>query len=244
MTTAEKLATIAENEQKLYDTGYENGIADQKAESVDWDVIQDYGKRTAYNRAFAAWGLKVCNPKYLITPATTGFINAFQACTELEMVDWDKFDLSQCTSFSQTFNSCFKLKSIDTKLVPASFVANCWDYAFSGCRELTQIQEISAMKDHTWTYTFNRCDNLKEIRFSGEIGKTINFGDCKKLSRKSIDSIIYALTTNDTGVRLTLSKTAIDNAYGIDIDVNDETTYGGFWNYWSGRTYHNLIITE
>ena len=223
--------------------GYDKGIADQKAVSVDWDIIQDYGNRTAYNRGFAAWGIKECNPKYAISPTATNFINCFQACTELETVDWSKFDLSACTSFSQAFNSCFKLKSIDADLVPASLTASCWQYTFSGCWELERIQKIKALSGHTWTGTFNRCDNLAEIRFTDDsiIDNDISFIDCSKLSKESIESIFEALTLAEY-VTVTFNKTAVNNAY--DFDIDDEAT----WDYstngfliWAG-SYPNWTI--
>ena len=46
MSIAEKLTTIAQNEQKVYDAGY------SKAESDFWDAYQKKGARTTYLEHF------------------------------------------------------------------------------------------------------------------------------------------------------------------------------------------------
>lgn len=63
MNIAEKLATIAKNEQKVYEAG--------KKSQYDefWDVFQDYGNRRDYTYGFAGnggWDDDVYNPKYEI----------------------------------------------------------------------------------------------------------------------------------------------------------------------------------
>lgn len=249
MSIAEKLTTIAENEQKVYDAGYgkgylegnevgyETGIEVQKEVSVDWDVIQDYGNRTAYDRGFAAWGAEEINPKYMIAPTTTRFTAAFQACTKLKKVDWKKFDLTKGTTFNKTFNSCFELESIKTDLIPVSLAANCWEYTFSGCWALKMIQKIKAFAGHTWQYAFNRCDELEEIRFTedSEIANDISFADSPKLSRESIISICKALAnvqgktcTFSTSVDLEMKLKEIIFGFGVGSFADGETkTMGG-----------------
>ena len=67
MSIAEKLTTIAENEQKVYDAGFEAGKSQggdtdeafeqgrQAEKKAIWDAITNSNKRKTYNRAFYEW---------------------------------------------------------------------------------------------------------------------------------------------------------------------------------------------
>ena len=66
MSIAEKLVTVAENQQKVFDAG-------KKAEyDRFWDAFQDYGNRTVYTNAFCydGWNDEIYNPKYTIRPTS------------------------------------------------------------------------------------------------------------------------------------------------------------------------------
>lgn len=273
MSIAEKLTVVAENEQKVFDAGYNRGFPEGYKEgeeigytngsdagyiigyeegyqygkeagvndSVRWDVIQDYGNRLYYNNAFAYWNMSTLMPKYTIAPTSTFFMSAFQGCISLEYINWEMFDLSNCGSFNKTFNSCYKLISIDIDLAPTLSNANVWDYAFSGCRALTKIQKITAQATHAWTGAFNRCDALTDITFDGVIANSINFQHSPLLSYDSIQSIIRALSTTATGNTITLSKTAVNNAYNMDVDdetvweddMNEMATWVKYYSNWT-----------
>ena len=62
MSIAEKLQTIAENEQKVYEAGQ------QSEYDRFWDGLQDNGKRTLYAYGFFNWSGEVFRPKYNIIP--------------------------------------------------------------------------------------------------------------------------------------------------------------------------------
>lgn len=63
---------------------------------------------------------------------------------------------------------------------------------------------------------FDYCPELGEVRFVGDsIKKSISFAQSTKLSRASIDSILDGLSEIGDGRTLTLSETAVDNAYKI-----------------------------
>lgn len=91
MSIAEKLTAIAENEQRVYDTGYMHGsnagyvqgeqngydfgFDEGKKAEYDrfWDAFQDNGNRIVYQHAFAGYGWTPQNlkPKYKIAPIDT-----------------------------------------------------------------------------------------------------------------------------------------------------------------------------
>lgn len=211
MSIGEKLTKIAENEQKVYDKGYEQGIADQKAEGVNWDAIQDYGNRRYYRNAFAYWGCKDIAPKYDVILKDKESANSmFQGCTKLETVDWSKFHLTNVSDLYTTFNNCYCLQNIDTDLATTNTVS-AWTHTFSGCKVLKNIQKIVAQVGHTWNSTFLRCYELADIKFAPYnaangigIGNDISFADSPKLTRESIESICMALAPVE-GKTLTFS---------------------------------------
>ena len=71
------LDDIAEKIPVVYDKGFEDGKA-LGGDGVDWDVIQSKGNRLYYNNGFAYWGATEINPKYMIAPTSTFFVNAFK----------------------------------------------------------------------------------------------------------------------------------------------------------------------
>ena len=84
MSIADKLTTIAENEQKVYDVGktagesigYERGHTEGEQSAYDkfWDTYQLNGKRDYYQGAFAGggWNAQTFKPKYPIKTRPTG----------------------------------------------------------------------------------------------------------------------------------------------------------------------------
>lgn len=194
--------SIAEKFEVIADAVYEKGIADQKAVSVDWDVIQNKGNRNYWINAFAYWGVSDINPKYMIKPtarATQGVQSMFQG-SYVENVDWSKFDFSETTTFYTTFNNCPYLVSVDADLTPTSPNANVWGYFCSGAQKLTRIQKMVTQLTHAFTSSFNKCYELADIRFAPYdadngigIGNDISFADSPNLTRESIISILEAL---------------------------------------------------
>ena len=79
------------------------------------------------------------------------------------------------------------------------------------------IEKIILRDDGSQTVTTMFASNhnsLKEIRFEGVIGDTISFSDATKLSKASMENTISHLSDTASGKTLTLSKTAVNNAFG------------------------------
>ena len=76
MSIADKLTTIAENEQKVYDAG-------KKAEyDRFWDAYQNKGKKTSYQYGFCGWTDEAFKPKYdMILQAGYTGTNMFWSCS-------------------------------------------------------------------------------------------------------------------------------------------------------------------
>ena len=60
------------------------------------------------------------------------------------------------------------------------------------------------------------CIELRNITFSGTIGKDIDFQKSTKLTKASIESIINALSSTASGVTVTFSQIAVNNAFSTD----------------------------
>ncbi len=187
MSIAEKLTAIAENQQKVFDAG--------KQAEYDrfWDEFQDYGNRTNYTYAFAygGWTDETYNPKYKIRPTMSNNIFMSNADITDTKVTIDLTNPNGNQKFG-LFTSATKLKTIRKLIINE-----------------TNIFQAS-------TSTFNNCKSLENITFEGIIGKSIDFQWSTLLSRESIENIVSCLSTTATDVTLTLSETAVNNAFTQD----------------------------
>ena len=118
-----------------------------------------------------------------------------------------ELNCSSATYFASVFGWSSKLKWIDKLILPSTAISPC-EPGFDGCSA------------------------LEHVIVEGLIPLSWNLKDTKKLDKASITSIINALSSTATGQTLTISKTAINNAFGINID--NESTYP------EGSEYYNL----
>jgi hypothetical protein len=90
--------------------------------------------------------------------------------------------------------------------------------------KIKKIRNLIVNEDTTYTNAFQGCSDLEELNITGVIGKDgFDVHYSTKLNKPSITGIINILSTNISAHTITLSKTAVNNAFGIDID--DESTY-------------------
>lgn len=184
MSIAEKLTTIAENEQRVYDAGY------NKASKDEWDKFTDSNNRRFYEYAFARSGYEYIRPPYKIT-STSRTLYMFEYCTKLKAIESDYFDLSgtathntasNTSSLYYTFRLCTSLEVVEDIGIPA----NSYHYTFAGCSKLHTIEVMRCKKAATYTDPFNSCPELVNIKFVGEIGNNFTMADCSKLSYESL----------------------------------------------------------
>ena len=93
------------------------------------------------------------------------------------------------------------------------------DNAFAQCSNLKTIDSI-VLKTGTrgeFNGTFTNCTSLEEVRMEGTITKDgLNLQWSKKLSKASIANIIGCLSTTTSGMSITLSSSAVNNAFTED----------------------------
>lgn len=88
---------------------------------------------------------------------------------------------------------------------------------FCECPKLHTIMGIKLKADgsQAFTSTFENCKDLENLTIEGTIGQNgFNVQWSTKLSKASIISIINALSTTTSGLSVTLSKTAVETAFG------------------------------
>ena len=218
MTIADKFQAIAENEQKVYDKGYSDGAAqggggsydqgfeDGKQAQLDqfWNDKTNNFAKTDYKYAFYSSNYtNLFPPPKVIKPKDA--TNMFYSC---RAESTENFDFSLCTNFSYAFGAA-EIKNIG--MVDFSS-ATATTAPFYACKaESISIRGISHITSlSSW---FGYC-NVKEFRIEGDIPVSCSFSNATSLSHDSIVNIVNALSATASGQTLTLSKTAVNNAFG------------------------------
>lgn len=214
MGIANKLTTIAENMQVLYDVATKNGedygYASGKTEGYNegyqayynwfWDTFQYNDTEVNYVSRFRRWtATALYNPKYNF-----------------------KHSLSVSESAQDTFRDAFftDLK-VDNIFSDVSVLA----YTCYQCTKLINARTFHITEKTSYTSPFYGCTELKEIRFNGTIGKNgLSFSSCTKLSKDSHISTIEHLSATTSGLKVTFSKTAVNKAFETSSGAADGST--------------------
>jgi hypothetical protein len=234
-TVAEMLVQIAENEKAVYQSGYDKalekggykqGFEDGKQAEYDafWDGIFS-GESWQSKFYGSSWNDNTFFPNRDIKP--TKYANhLFAQCEITDLVGrlkecGVKLDTSGITDRSDSmFNYATKITTVPyLDLRNINYNGGVLPNMFCNCRALKTIEGIhlrdDAEQDLGASYSiFEQCGALENITFYGTIGSDINFQWSTKLKAASIESIINHLSDAATGKTLTLSLTAVDNAYG------------------------------
>lgn len=226
MSIAEQLVTIADNEQKVFDAGK------QAEYDAFWDSYQLDGLSRSHVGRFAGsgWNDITFKPKYDLIMAYNGMVRTFSyshiedlrgilekqgvvldtsaggnmtnMCEQSWITRFPILDISKQNSGYAIFVACSRLKSIQKLKVKDDGTTPIGSNMFQGCTELEDIEEIEGV--------------------IGVNGFDVHWST--KLSKASHVNIINALSATTTGLTVTFSKTAVNNAFGIDVD--DESTWG------------------
>jgi hypothetical protein len=167
---------------------YEEG---KKAErDTFWETIQKGGIEMNYNYAFGYNKFTDGNyfPKYDIIIMQGGTTGSYIFYMALELTDIKvSVDARLATNLQRTFHRCELLKRIPKLIIGANTV---------------------------FTNTFELCYELEELNIEGVIAKNgFNVQWSEKLNKASIESIINALSATESGLTVTFSKTAVNNAF-------------------------------
>lgn len=215
-----------------YTNGYNAGTADGAQSEYDrfWDAFQDGGNRTDYSWAFRFVSDYCAKPKYKVQNLAT---NSKVACmfqsSKITKLESKYFDLSSVSAITDeqtknmyaVFNNCLKLVEIEDIGIPAMNYSATW-YACSKLETIAVVRCASG-KEFDDTYKpFYGCTSLKNVIFEGELdtnGLTLQYSP--KLSRASIESVIGVLSTSTSGLKVTLSKAAVNKAFETSEGANN-----------------------
>lgn len=232
MSIAEKLTTIAENEQKVYEAG-------KKADRSEfYDAYISGGMRNAFSGT--SWNKKTFYP-------TRDFL-AGTYCFQYH--NWwagDLYDLAarmeECgvkfTAVDPTQTFMYAHITRVPKLDSSSFITTLADRTFHDARFLVTIDEwILGERTAGFANSFYNCTALKNITVSGVIPSTINFSPCP-LTVESLKSIISCLKDYSTQTPFTQTLTLKDSCKTA-LQADTETVEFNGQSY----TYFNLISAK
>lgn len=177
--------------KKVYEAG-------EKAENDRfWDVIQKYGERTMYDKAFNAWNCEYIRPKYKVVPTyISSRVSIFSENQILKKVEKEYFDFSQVPrgtyaskSWYYTWSNCRELEEIEDIGIKNIFSL---DNTFRACQSLHTIACIYPDKDTKFNQSFIGCNSLVNLKVDGVIGQDINL-QWSPLSVESAMSVMNAL---------------------------------------------------
>lgn len=181
MSIAEKLTTIAENEQRVFEAGR------QAEYDRFWKGYQENGNRRNYMYAFTrrGWTNETYKPKYPVI--ATG--NAEQMYRECRMKSLSGVDTSGATSVYVAFYNTL-LQTIDK--LDFSKATNTQS-AFAHSVNLHTIGELVSSETTVWhTTTFDNCVALENLNITGTIATNFTCA-ISPLTHDSLMSIINAL---------------------------------------------------
>ena len=224
MSIADKLNTIAENQEKVFEAGK------TKEWSDFWDNFQLNGNRTNYINAFsgAGWNYETFFPKYDINADASGgnsnnaqgIFSNFNNDSRYQAFDFaerlEKQGVKLLTSTWEKHYGSFSNMKV-TRLPELDFSnASGGGYTFQGSIYLITIDKIISSVNTYWDGCFNYCYDLVNLIIEGEIGTNFIIRFSTKLSKASITSIVNALSDNVSGKTVTFSKTAKESAFTTD----------------------------
>lgn len=216
-TIEKDLLLIANNQQKVYNEGYNKG--QEEATGTMEEFSANYCTSTStdtrdFRYKFAGYGW---NDKTVgmmnCDLSSIKFSNALNMFTYSRVTELDyDFDFSEATQ---------------------------WGFVFSNAQRLKKIKSVKFNNEASHTSSpFSACKALEDITIAGEIGVAMSFADSPKLTKSSLTSIVNALSTTTSDLTITLPKTAITNAFGgttseewLELIADKDTTTGGNWKF-------------
>lgn len=233
MSIAEKLTTIAENEQKVYDKGVEDGNIIKYATS--WEYMFYAGARNhllpyiKYNDTENVTNMKSAfykNDSVNEIPIvnTSKVIDFYYFCNGAKTLQSvPDLDYSKAENMSCAFQNCKKLKKVsDLDLNNADTVS----YLFAGCEGLNRVERIQARKATNTKSMFYNCPyvvTIAALDISGSDDGASMFYYCANLKNITFEGSIKAKYLNFSYSEL-LTYESIMGIINALIDRSEETT--------------------
>lgn len=222
--------TFISSEDVTINVTYRKNWGAQSAYDEFWANFRSGMNSGIWSYCFAGkgWNDNTFKPPFDIAPtASSNAMFYYNGVSNIKQSFEDcgvKLDMSKATSVTNMFNNCntVALPELDFRNCKASNNSQQSIFAYSGY--LQSIDKVYFAEGIPVTNCFSDCGNLKHVIFGGTFASTgLTLQDSKNLDMESIVSIIDALSLKASGLSITLSKQAVNKAFGIDVD--DETTY-------------------
>ena len=225
MNIADKLTTIAENEQKVYDAGY--NLGDYNHGLQIWQNIFGHITDNLYQRVFQL--LDFSNYEFVKPIAPKGNANcSLMFCSykgEYLPKNLDFSGVSSSANITSIFSWATNLLEIPDIGLPAM---NSYAEFVHAAYRLKKIEIMRVHKDTAFSNAFIYSGNMKleEIYFEGEIGQNLNFGKCPNLIHNSLMNIIehlydYASEGSAETYTLTLGSTNLAKLSSDEIAIGE-----------------------
>lgn len=110
-----------------------------------------------------------------------------------------ELDFSECTDFAYMFYNDATMATTPT--YNGVVKPKQAQYMFDGCSYLSTVTFPIDLTDSQTTPNnmFHNCQNLKEVRFVGDISKDIDFAQSGQLSQDTLNSVAFALLDGYAG---------------------------------------------
>lgn len=225
-----KTSEYADKVGKVYDAG-------MKAEYDEiWDALQNNGNRTDYTYCFGrSFNNTTFKPKYDLRP-TGSAINMFYylaidgSLTDVLNEQGIILDTSKATAFNYLFQYASKITEIPHIDMSGVTATTTLQGVLYNCYSLVSAEMTFSPLQSFNTNCFHSCRELTNFVVHGEIaGNGFNISASTKLSHDSIISIINALSTTTSGLSVTLSRTAVNNAFETSEGAADGSS-SAEWN--------------
>lgn len=230
--------------------GIEQGKRDAYDEF--WDTFQQNGTRTNYNACFGpGWTVESFKPKYQIKASHANFTffdnngefliydDFVEFCNSLaaeqgktaeknpELFDENgNYQLLDYHDVQQAQYGLSRLHSPHFGVIDLSNAINTYMLFYSHGLDakscVKKIDKLISTEKTVFNNAFDQATYLTNITMSGVVAKSINFGTCP-LNEASIISVVNVLSPSTTGQTVTFKKTAVNTAFGINVD--DVSTY-------------------
>ena len=201
MSIADKLTTIAENVDKVYQAGFDKGMLPMyyvQSFQYGWSS-REYPQNTEF---------------VIHLQSLQGMNGGFQNSKNIRSVTFIIDNEYNSVTAWSCFSGCKQLEVLDLSRAKITF--NAAASFFDGCHNLKSVYGALDFSDVT-TSNFNLFRGLNSLEDITFVPNSIVFSTeihwSENLTKASITSIINGLSTETSGLTVTLSKTAVDNAF-------------------------------
>lgn len=217
MSIADKLMEIADKIPQVYNSGFQKGM--KEAEGAG-DTTEAYnqgvkdGKQAEYD---VFWdGFQQNGTEYL----NYGYAFANKDIWTQENIEKVKYKVLRANYFSVVFSGNTSIADLSAfsfetgKGTYEEYRRMTLSATFNGCTNLKKCMHINCDMVYDFTNAFNNCTSLEELPLTGVIIRGgLNLQWSTKLNKESITSVINCLSSGTSGLTVTLSLTAVNNAF-------------------------------